>query len=65
MGHYLSDFETGSEYWDRVIGQPMMEDWRRWRKEVRRGLVHTPEWVAKMEDNAKVLIDHGWKLEDY
>ena len=63
MGHYLGEMESDEEYRDRAIYTPMQEALDRYDKEVKRGLVHTAEYVIRMEENRKRLREErGWDV---
>lgn len=62
MGHYLSDFETSDEHYQRVVLAPMAERVRTFDEEVKRGLVHTYQWNVEMAKDRATLKEHGWKV---
>lgn len=62
MGHYLSEMESSEDHENRVIYRPMREKLRVYDEEVKRGLVHTEEYSAQMEDYRRQLKEKGWSV---
>lgn len=62
MGHYLSDFETDDEHERRTVHGPMLERLGTYDEEVRRGLVHTPEYDQKMREARDALRSKGYRV---